>query len=365
MSKETNPNPTTGNELYKELVEYEGKAQLHQAVANANLMLVHASEQGLQIDAEIIQKIVKAKYLEQNNAWTEADESEFWQVFRAISQIIQPVTIDSIKAANTKSQKSGWILRLFGVNERYTLTRKAVKRYVRGALVALFAMLIIQVYSLIGTTVLNNISSSDSKIQTLEDQMILQQQLKNVSKARSLQLSIEKVADEREKNIELLALWLRPIDYLLLKEPANLAIFRKSKSDKLNQKEVYELINDLGIRVTQSAQHPILIIGAYILPLFYGLLGAYAYVLRVLSEEIKNITYSLDSDIKYILRINLGALAGLGVGLVFTPEAGHLVALNLPPLTLAFIAGYSIEFVFTAIDKFIVGKEKGFSEKKI
>jgi len=364
MSKESKNLPAEG-ELFKELIEYEGKAQLHQAVENANLMLVHASEQGLQISTEIIQKIVKAKYLEQNDNWTEEGESEFWEVFRTISHLIQPVTIDSIKAANTKSQKNGWFMRLIGVNERYTLTRKAVRRYVRGALLALFAMLIIQVYSLIGTTILNNIGNSDDKIQTLEEQMLLQQQLNNVSKARSLQLSIDKVADEREKNIELLALWLRPIDYLLLKKPADLSIFRQSKENKMNKKAVYDKINDLGVRVTQSAQHPILIIGAYILPLFYGLLGAYAYVLRVLSEEIKNITYSQDSDIKYILRINLGALAGLGVGLLFTPDAGHLIALNLPPLTLAFIAGYSIEFVFTTIDKFIVGRDKSISGKNL
>ncbi len=349
----------------KELVEYEGKAQLSQAVLNANLMLVHASEQGLQITSDIIEKVVKAKYLEQNNAWTEADETEFWQVFRNISQIIQPVTIDSIKAANTKSQGSGWLMRNLGRVERFTLTRRAVRRYVRGALFSLFAMLIIQVYSLIGTTILNNISSSDSKIQNLEEQVILQQQLNNIPKARALQLNIDKVADEREKNIELLALWLRPIDYLLLKEPADLSIFRQSKESKTTNKAVYDKINDLGIRVTQSAQHPILIIGAYILPLFYGLLGAYAYVLRVLSEEIKNITYSQDSDIKYILRINLGALAGLGVGLFFTPDSEHLIALNLPPLTLAFIAGYSIEFLFTAIDKYVVGREKSIAEKKI
>ncbi len=350
---------------HKELIEYEGKAQLSQAVINANLMLVHASEQGLPISTEIIEKVVKAKYLEQNNAWTEADETEFWQVFRNISQIIQPITIDSIKAANTKSQSNGWLMRLMGRVERFTLTRRAVRRYVRGALFALFAMLIIQVYSLIGTTILNNISTSDGKIQSLEEQVILQQQLNNIPKARALQLNIDKVADEREKNIELLALWLRPIDYLLLKEPADLSIFRQSKENKSTKREVYDKINDLGIRVTQSAQHPILIIGAYILPLFYGLLGAYAYVLRVLSEEIKNITYSQDSDIKYILRINLGALAGLGVGLFFTPDSEHLIALNLPPLTLAFIAGYSIEFLFSAVDKYVVGREKSMAEKKI
>ncbi|NJL14040.1 MAG: hypothetical protein HC913_14205 [Microscillaceae bacterium] len=338
---------------------------LSEAVSHAQLMLVHASEQGLKISPDIIQKIVKAKYLEKNQAWNETDEAEFWQIMRDISETIKPVDIDSIKAANDQQEYSSWWTRWLGRKARHTLTRRAVRRYVRGALISLFVMLLIQVYSLIGSTILNNIDSSDLKIQQLEDDMILQQRLDNAAKARALSLNIDKVADEREKNIELLALWLRPIDYLLLKEPADLSIFRVSKTEKLNNKAVYEKINDLGIRVTQSAQHPILIIASYILPLFYGLLGAYAYVLRVLSEEIRNITYSLDSDIKYILRINLGALAGLAVGLFFTPETDHLVTLNLPPLTLAFIAGYSIEFVFTSIDKLIAGKNKSVAEKSL
>lgn len=329
------------------------KNQLSEAVEHANLMLMHATEQGLALPDQIIDKVVKARYLESKNAWNETDEAEFWYVFRDLSQTIRPVTIDSILAANEKNSHPTFMWRLFGYKKGTTLTRKAVQRYTRYALISLAGMLIIQIYSLIGNTILQDIKERDKKIQSLEEEIILQQDLGNNQKAIAIELQKDVVADEREKNIELLARWLRPIDYILLKEPADLSIFQKSKDDKEASAEVYKKINDLGIRVKQSAQHPILIISGYILPLLYGLLGAYAYVLRVLSEEIKMITYSKDSDIKYILRINLGALAGLAVGLVFVPDSQHFVTINLPPLTLAFIAGYSIEFLFTAVDKFI------------
>lgn len=340
--------------LLKDSPDHE---QLSEAVAHARLMLLHASEQGLDINPNLTRQIIKAKYLEKNNGWDEESETEFWQAFRDISQAIKPVNIDSIMASSDQIKSRSLFSAIFGRNKnnKVTLTRRAVQRYVKWALFALGAMLLIQIYSLIGTTILNNIKESNVEINKMEQEIILQQKLDNLQDARAMELNKDVVVDEREKNIELLALWLRPIDYLLLKKPADLSIFRKSISEKRNNKEVYEKINDLGIRVTQSSQHPILIIGSYILPLFYGLLGAYAYVLRGLYEEVKNITYSPDSDIKYILRITLGALTGLAVGLVFVPDSEALLTINLPPLTLAFVAGYSIEFLFTAIDKMIGG----------
>lgn len=327
-----------------EVLRQQGKGQLSQAVKNANLMLVHASEQGLKIEQDLIEHVIKAKYLESRDKWTEGDEVDFWRTFRDISQAIQPVTIESILAANTLLKPSEWQSKFLGKKSR-TLTRKAVHRYVRGALFSLGLMLVIQVYSLIGTTVLHNIENSDAKITDLENQIALQQELKNFQKSIAFELQKDLVAEQREKNIELLAKWLRPIDYLLFNKPADLSIFRLEKSKRLD-KRTYDQINDVGVRVIQAAQHPILIIGAYILPLLYGLLGAYAYILRVLFEEIRTITYSMDSDIRYILRINLGALAGLMVGL-------FNVTVNFSPLAIAFVAGYSIEFLFMAIDRLI------------
>jgi hypothetical protein len=67
--------------------------------------------------------------------------------------------------------------------------------------------------------------------------------------------------------------------------------------------------------------------------------------------------YSSDSDIKYVLRIHLGALAGLAVGLFFVPEdtTTAVLPISLSPLALAFLAGYSVEFFFSAMDRFITG----------
>ena len=94
------------------------------------------------------------------------------------------------------------------------------------------------------------------------------------------------------------------------------------------------------------------ILTQYILPLLYGLLGSFAYILRKLSREIQNVTFTRGSDIGYSLRWPLGMLGGVTVGLFFDPA-------NLPgfaavtPLGLAFLAGYGVELLFTGLDRMV------------
>jgi hypothetical protein len=92
----------------------------------------------------------------------------------------------------------------------------------------------------------------------------------------------------------------------------------------------------------------------YILPLLYGLLGAAAYVLRTLTTEIRNLTYEIESNIRYRLRIQLGAVSGLAIG--WFSDAGLTFSastLSLSPLALAFLAGYSVEVLFSLMDRMI------------
>jgi hypothetical protein len=71
-------------------------------------------------------------------------------------------------------------------------------------------------------------------------------------------------------------------------------------------------------------------------------------------------TYTAVSNIKYALRIHLGALAGLVVGFLWGDIAsGSIgVANSFSPLAVAFIAGYSVEFMFRLLDSIIGGTEK-------
>ena len=94
-------------------------------------------------------------------------------------------------------------------------------------------------------------------------------------------------------------------------------------------------------------------LSSYILPLLYGLLGACAHILRTLTKQIQRVTFSADSLVAFRLRWPLGMLAGISVGWFFGPETLPAGLSALQPLALAFLAGYSVELLFTAMDKLV------------
>ena len=82
-----------------------------------------------------------------------------------------------------------------------------------------------------------------------------------------------------------------------------------------------------------------------VLPLLLGLLGAYSFVLRQLSREIRDSSFAPDSLLHNVVRLTLGALAGLAASWLLKPEQLGLMS-SVPAWTLAIVAGYAMELVF-------------------
>ena len=114
------------------------------------------------------------------------------------------------------------------------------------------------------------------------------------------------------------------------------------------------LVNDqLGVEISLlNSKSTLDILSQYVLPLLYGLLGSLAYILRTLSREIQNVTFTRGSEIRYSLRWPLGMLGGVTVGLFFDP-ADLTGFAAITPLGLAFLAGYGVELLFTGLDRMV------------
>jgi len=83
------------------------------------------------------------------------------------------------------------------------------------------------------------------------------------------------------------------------------------------------------------------------------MLGAVAYRLRNLSEQLVNKTVEPDSFVRARMRIRLAILGGVMIGLFqgFGPTA-------LSPLAIAFLVGYAVEIFFTFLDTIIQAYKK-------
>jgi hypothetical protein len=82
-----------------------------------------------------------------------------------------------------------------------------------------------------------------------------------------------------------------------------------------------------------------------IVPMLLGALGASSYVVRLISDQIRETTFSETSPIRHVMRMSLGALAGVIIGF-----GGIVTGTGLSSAALAFIAGYAVEPVFSTFD---------------
>lgn len=126
-----------------------------------------------------------------------------------------------------------------------------------------------------------------------------------------------------------------------------------TKKEELIKTENDEKNKNLSFEAQVAGQLFVLnILQSYILPILYGLLGAGTSVLRSLSRNIKDVTFSGVVEIQHILSISLGALTGIMVGwfsfLLPQESVGFLGSVS--PLAIAFLVGYNIELFFTKMD---------------
>jgi hypothetical protein len=351
----------------------ESTELLRASLEDSERLLAHAAEYGIKISEKHIKAIVDAKAKEQNDSWTQQDEIDLWIAFQTISKAVYPVTIDSIRASSTPlGAPSGWLSYLFRIKKRRSLVRKSVRWYSGFALVSMLVMLSLQIYSLQGTKYLANLENGNSRTMEIEDRLhqlvlITSADRSIMMEQEALMTEMDEKTQEIESNIELLNNWLK-FTYNIWSKTT-----REVHQAVQEKREIESRVSDNGppafeapdnttqnIVIIQQSKSLLIILNQYILPLMYGLLGGFAFVLRSLANETKSMTYTAVSNIKYALRIHLGALAGLVVGFLWGDIAsGSIgVANSFSPLAVAFIAGYSVEFMFRLLDSIIGGTEK-------
>jgi len=121
----------------------------------------------------------------------------------------------------------------------------------------------------------------------------------------------------------------------------------------LERQQQGDINREISRQAQLAAQFVLVILQSYLLPLLYGILGAGTFVLRSLSKEIENETFSDEKGTQHVLRVSLGALAGILVGWfsVLIPSETTTFVGSISPLAIAFLVGYNIELFFALMDR--------------
>jgi len=92
-------------------------------------------------------------------------------------------------------------------------------------------------------------------------------------------------------------------------------------------------------------------IANYLIPMLMGLLGALAFILRSLTIQLREHTYVHMSASLSVVRMCLGAVAGV-FGTMLAPGTEGALK-GLPPLIVPFVFGYGIEILFSIMDRVV------------
>ncbi len=333
--------------------------EVQKMVHDGQRLLVYMARNGnTGLDPELTGKVVEAKYKLENNAWSPEIENEFLLNYDKLAKMVYPVTVDSINAVIPK--------RVGAVKEK-TKAEKAVIWYRRYTMLALVLLIVMQAYWLFGNELRTNLHKVfDEREQT---KIALQQSSEGEADWNQLTQQL-KVDDQRlDANYNLLLTWnqiwsfgntfdieLPPYfqaRYELTKQRLEENLLENQA--ELDQLELDKSLHEVRIVFFEnilSADFVLAAFQSYILPLLYGLLGAFIYVLRELLKEVKELTYNFDSEIRFRLRLTLGALGGMVIGFFLKDEdAGSLASLS--PMAIAFLMGYNVEVLFSIMDKMI------------
>ena len=314
---------------------------LSQKLSDTELMLAHAAETGKEVNPEVIATLTNAREAHARRAWTKALTEQFWPAYTRLCASIKPVTGESLAACEGNGLAN------------------ILKRYRTGTLYLVLLILPLSIIMFINTSISNEINDrikeNNALTVTLHDRLI-KIQAGTAQTDRDLNTELQQFATSNRSLYSLASIlnWfiLRVEQDPLsdgdkrqaLQLPVPLTDPASAGFDKI---KTYQDIRTYAKDVQQMNLMIYGAITAYLLPILYALLGACAYALRSLSQQIIARTYT--PTYADFARIIIAVIAGLVVGLFNNFTQG----ISLSPLAVAFLVGYAVEIFFSFLDAFL------------
>jgi hypothetical protein len=334
-----------------------------------------------------IEEIAAARDAFSRGELSGAAQTNFYSAFSHLAAGVAPVTVASLKASLDEYGVEVRPFLFFGPKDRISLARRATMRRQRLALLAFLALLAVHSIWFVATSLMGSIGKAPADEANLLIQSCIRTgqipspkhsataapsptpkpTVSNVSNVTtppastsddlSSQVAYVLWTFQRRSVVERLYFWNGFVD------PAH---FIKPPEHEPEMPEDIRhvpvgLVNWEDSIVVQT-KYMTDLLQQLVLPPLYGAVGALAYVLRTLSQQAKERVYRTENELVWDLRISLGILAGLAIGWFLKPSTTEVNGIGLAsPFALAFLAGYSVDLLFTAMDHIVAafsGSEK-------
>ena len=330
---------------------------IHDAIDDSLILVSYIAKDGNKLlDESLTRQIINAKYARENHTWSEKQEHDFLVAYDKLAKAVFPVTVDSIQAIQEppRSKRGRWF--------NWSVAKGSVTLYRFYTAMVLALLLALQMFALQGNNLKTNLLSIQKQhADTLS--LLQREQVSNDNREFKRLLSVlENQDNQLNANYQMLHGWNRIWSFQWHEPELKITLFRAAHTYRELLKEGASLKTISDSTYTEhltnfykdiyEASFMLDALQGYILPLLYGMLGALIFVLRSLMREIRELTYTREDNIRYNLRVTLGALGGMIIGWFLKPDQTEALT-SLSPMALAFLVGYNIDVLFAAMDKAI------------
>ncbi len=335
------------------------------ALAQSGPLLRFASENIPNLDKDLPLAIAQAVVAHSAKQWTPEVSQRFWHAFNTLTAVIKPVTMDCLATIH-KNIPRRRVLAFWRVPAPESLEERSSRRYTSSLIWLLVLLVPLQLVIWVYTNLSSELdgvakAATESQATLLTKCQALSIPTTGVrgvphkwtnEENASYYDILRREADVRQANLQLFQA-ARLLGRLIFAKIEELPEEHISDKDWfLACQRVAEVAREriqAAAGITGRARLMSSVLLQFVLPILLGTIGAIAYILRSSSEQIRTSTFSTTTPIRNLVRVALGALMGVVIGLF----SGLSAQITLPPLALAFLAGYGVEAVFSIFDGFI------------
>lgn len=315
-------------------------SQLKDAIDSSILLIAYAARNSRHVPEALITTVFQTRDRMAAGEEIDADaETKLYMAYDKIADLAK-VNVGSLKDTSPDTgERRGWSL--WGKKIGRSAAERTLLVFSLCTALVLIGLIALQGYAFITGQIVAELNDR-AQIETLPEEK------------RDTAIETDNIEDEAA--LQILRSWCGPFIWLGKIQIKNIQVKKVSGIDALTEAEV----DNHATRVIGSFVFAVL--QSYVLPLFYGCLGALTYVLRELIEETRNRTFRKESRMAYAVRVVLGIVAGLAIGWFFSGGTIKVESFSITPAALSFVAGYSVEILFSIMDK--INDAFGESSKK-
>jgi hypothetical protein len=322
------------------------------AVSQASELLLYAVERGNDVKPDIRDAILRAEAaLQTQGRLTLGDHAAFLSAYASLATLMAPVTATTLEASDKRFGRRPLFVRLLGLKPMAEAQLQAVTF---GAIAAVLLVLI--AFGGFAQVFITSVTEKQQRRDKIVGELAATtQRLTAVERQRETLEGLDRSIPNRSGLLEALS---RQLAELTVQGQA-LTMQEKELGDSVTEAYktlshwVPNLSGEVGVGRQQHLKNiiePIAsMLNGFAMPILFGGLGTCAYILRAIYAQMVRHSFEPHRIGEYMVRIFLGTMSGVALQWLVVGDATQIAGIK--PAGIAFVAGYSVELLFSAIDR--------------